>query len=55
MSVSDSKNSAAVLKHIDEILRKGNDVLIQNRKNGIVVIEQKKNITLKIENSEMNE
>lgn len=47
----DEKTKADIMRAVSAILAKGNDALIQSRKNGIVVIEQKKKIAY---NAEIN-
>ncbi len=49
MNELDEKTKADIMRAVSAILAKGNDALIQNRKNSIVVIEQKKKIAYNAE------
>ncbi|MDE6592026.1 MAG: hypothetical protein K2K57_03045 [Oscillospiraceae bacterium] len=49
MDILDEKKKEKIWQTIVNILSKGNDVLIQNRKNGFVIIEQKVKISYRAE------
>ncbi len=43
-----------VVRHIEAIVGRGNDALVQMRKDGIVVIEQKKQVVYKADKNKIN-
>ena len=49
MNALDEKEQEKILQTIARILSKGNDALVQNRKEGVVVVEQKKTIAYRTE------
>lgn len=42
------------IRHIEAIVGRGNDALVQMRKDGIVVIEQKKQVVYKSDKNKIN-
>lgn len=42
------------VRHIEAIVGRGNDALVQMRKDGIVVIEQKKQVVYKADKNKIN-